>query len=114
MTAVVFAPAMQADAPYRVEVSYATDILTATDGTEQRRRLRTIPMRRETYTVGTLDSRASGQLEHLLIAGQDQQWAVPYWPHQTFLTAAASAGSSVALTCDTTDRDFTVGGQAIL
>src|SRR5882724_3618456 len=99
--------------PYELELALSTDVLDARDGSEQRVQLRTIPRRTERLSL-TAGHRAQGLLDGLLFAGQSEQWVLPYWPHVTALTAPVAAGSTVSLPCVTTDRDFAVGGLAVL
>lgn len=114
MTA-IFSPFATAREPWFVrERSYVTDTQTTDDGTEQRRMLRLIPTERVSFTALTIAGPTTGWHQALLYGGQDEDWVIPYWPHGHLLTAAATAGSSVALGVDTTNRDFTVGGQVIL
>lgn len=73
---------------------WATDVLTARDGTEQRISLRAKPRRSLEFSilVGRDDA---ALLDVLLSAWQSRVYALPIWPDKTFLSAALSAGSTV-------------------
>lgn len=114
MTAIFSPFAVAADPWFVRSRSYVTDIQVTDDGTEQRRMLRLIPTERVSYTARTIDSRMTGWHQALVYGGQDEDWVIPYWPHGWYLGAAAVAGSNVVLSVDTTNRDFTVGGQLVL
>lgn len=108
-----------ADQPYTVRLRYRTQVHVSDDGTEQRAMTRLVPIREEEYTVRAAGAtgmalQGHGILDSLLHGAQGESLLIPYWPHGTFLGAAASAGSNVVLSVATTDRDFVVGGSALL
>lgn len=92
---------------------YLTDVLTGTDGNEQRRQLRARPRRTIRYRSVLLErGEATRILEGLRVLGG--AWAtVPLWCDATVLTSAAALGGT-ALTCDTTGREFRTGVDAAL
>jgi hypothetical protein len=94
-------------------VGYFTNVLEADDGTEQRELLRTIPSRVEIFTISAYGKREVSRLGADLYRAQGGRVTVPQWPDVTSLTVPATAGAT-ALTCETTDRGFVVGGYAVL
>jgi hypothetical protein len=74
---------------------------------------RVIPERQDQYFVAALDARRMGLIDNLLI-GQIESYAVPFWPDARRVDATVSAGSNVVVNVDTVDRDFVVGGYAVL
>lgn len=112
----IFVPFGTASAPfYTVTLSYATDILQAEDGTEQRICLRLVPKREESFLARTIAASSTGWGDGLIYGDQNTPLTVPEWPHGTFLAQPATAGSNVTLSMvSTADRDFEVGGIAVL
>jgi hypothetical protein len=112
----VFSAEINWDRPFKVERSYQTARHVGQDGTEQRMAKRRVPRERWSFAVSALEPRDAARLAALLTAGQNEDWAVPYWPHATPVSADAAAGSSVALLtlAGTSSRRFAVGGYAIL
>ena len=111
----VFSAQMDWDQPFISRRSYVTDVITAYNGTEQRAGIIVIPRRQIEFNILVAEARDTQWIDALLYAGQNEQWAVPFWPHVTRLTASAASGSNVVLSVsDTTSREFKVGGQLIL
>lgn len=110
----VFSPLHQwPAAPYIERWSYFTRRFRSDNDTEQRALLRIIPTRQDRFTVAAVEAREAGLLDALSF-GQTTPWAVPFWPHVTPLLADAAPGADVVLQVDRTDRDFAVGGSAVL
>lgn len=97
----------------RETISYFTDVLVAYSDNEQRRALRRIPRRGLKYRALALRARDSAGMESLVWGWQNQPFGVPWWQDQTPLTADISAGS-FSVPCVTTDRQFAVGGIAVI
>lgn len=91
---------------------WATDVLTAHDGGEQRIRRRPDPRLYTEFDVLAVADDAAW-LDATLDGAQAKACIFPRWPDVGPLTAAVSAGA-VSLACDTSGRDFTVGGLAVL
>src|SRR5512146_2084868 len=104
----IFSPRINWDAGYKQRFSYVTDIWRSRSGLEQRRMIRQIPRRTDVFSVMPQFAQESGLLDSLLYGGPALEWAVPFWPHETRITAEALAGAT-SLTCDTTDREFAIG-----
>lgn len=105
-----FKPDWQDGITERLE--WLTDVIVSRDGHEQRIALREIPRRFLEY--GIVASRNEyGRLDVLLASWQSRVYAIPVWPDQGFLAADALAGD-MALSLDTTSRDYHAGGLAVL
>jgi hypothetical protein len=113
MTA-VFSGQINWEQPFISRRAYHNWTFTAKDGTEQRSMLRQIPQRQLAFNVTTVESENTGWLDQLLYGGQNERWAIPFWPHVAQLSQTANPGTSVALALSTTDRDFIVGESLIL
>lgn len=93
-------------------LSWLTNILANNRGAEQRRSLRAAP--RKGWQASFTAEGAERALFDLSMAGWGRRvWALPVWVDVLQLDAALPAGSS-AIACDTTGRDFRVGGLALL
>ncbi len=98
--------------PVLERYEWLTDVLTAHDGAERRRALRSAA--RASHEFGYLATGAARQRLELTLHGWGAQvWARPHWPALTHLTAPASAGATT-LAADTTGSGFAVGGLAML
>ena len=95
------------------QYGYATDVLRSRNLTEQRRQLRSLPVRELTYSAFAADPRAAGEAMARLFSGGQFLFGVPYWPDAAPLGAAALAGAS-SVTVDTTTRIFAEGGLVAL
>ena len=73
---------------------WATDVLTARDGTEQRIRLRSQPRRSLEFSLLAAGDEAS-LLDVLLSAWQARVYALPVWPDKSRLSSRVNAGSTV-------------------
>lgn len=91
---------------------WATDVLTARDGTEQRVSLRAKPRRSLEFSilVGSVDA---ALLDVLLSAWQSRVYALPIWPDKAVLTAAISAGSTV-IPLTTTNLEYEADGLLVI
>lgn len=94
-------------------ISFFTDVFKAYSDNEQRRGLRQTPRRGLKYRAMALNARNAAGMESLLWGWQNQPYAVPWWQDATALTSDTPAGS-FSLPCDTSDRQFAVGGIAIV
>lgn len=96
----------------RERLAFLTNVLAGWSGAEQRRSLRLAP--RRTFDFSCLMSRQERRLiENALFDWSARVFALPIWPDGQRITSAAAAGAS-AVSCDPANRDFTVGGLAIL
>ncbi len=100
--------------PYRPQsevqetLEWATDILEAYDGTEQRLSIREVPRQRIAYDIRTPSGQDDRKLRALLFDWLTRIWGVPIWFEQQPLGVALSAGAT-EIPCDTTIGDFRVG-----
>ena len=98
--------------PLLETLSWLTNILANNRGAEQRRSLRAAP--RKGWQASFITEGAERALFDLSMAGWGRRvWALPVWVDVLQLDTALPAGSS-AIACDTTGRDFRVGGLALL
>ena len=98
--------------PLLETLSWLTNILANNRGAEQRRSLRAAP--RKGWQASFTAEGTERALFDLSMAGWGRRvWALPVWVDVLQLDAALPAGSS-AIACDTTGRDFRVGGLALL
>jgi hypothetical protein len=109
----VFSVAPDWDQGIKEKISYATDILTAYDDSEQRRGLRSLPRRGLAFSATTLKARDAAGMEALIWGWQHQPYGVPFWPDQRALLADVAEGS-FTIEVDTTDRLFAIGGIAMI
>jgi hypothetical protein len=91
---------------------WATDVLTARDGTEQRVGLRARPRRSLEFSilVGRDDA---ALLDVLLSSWQSRAYALPIWPHKTVLAATVTAGSTV-IPLATTNLEYEADGLLVV
>lgn len=91
---------------------WATDVLTARDGTEQRVSLRAKPRRSLEFSilVGRDDA---ALLDVLLSAWQSRVYALPIWPDKTVLTSAVAAGTTV-ISLTTTNLEYEADGLLVI
>ena len=93
-------------------LEWATDLIEAYDGQEQRRSLRQHPRRSIEFTV-TVSDREKRRLEAMLFGWGSRVWAVPIWTDGATLGANVAAGS-MTLDIDTATRDYQPGGFVML
>lgn len=110
---VVFSVAPDWSEGMRETISYFTEVLSAYSDNEQRRALRQIARRGVKFRALALKARDSAGMESLVWGWQNQPFGVPWWQDQTPLTGNTPAGS-FSIPCVTTDRQFAVGGIAII
>jgi len=92
--------------------SFLTDVQRTRSGKEIRQAWRSVPVRRITFTLSTVDGDELSQFISLwLLATEALRYLVPLWPEVTQPTAFPDAHT---ITCDTTNRDFVAGAQALL
>ena len=91
---------------------WATDVLTARDGTEQRISLRTKPRRSLEFSI-LVGSADAALLDVLLSAWQARVYALPIWPDKAVLTAAITAGSTV-IPLTTTNLEYEADGLLVI
>ena len=91
---------------------WATDVLTARDGTEQRVGLMSKPRRSLEFSilVGRDDA---ALLDVLLSSWQSRVYALPIWPDRAFLSAAVTAGSTV-IPLATTHMEYEADGLMVI
>jgi hypothetical protein len=94
------------------QLTWLTDVLPATTGPEQTRKLREAP--RTVVSFGGLETARNRRwLETLLIANGAGQWLAPLVMDVTRLSAPLSAAST-SVPIDTATLRFVAGGQALL
>ena len=98
--------------PMLERLEWATDVMTAYDGTEQRIQLRGSPRRTFEFSFS-----ASGQQRRRLDAAiydwGARVWAVPVWPDGERLSTTRTAGS-LTIPVTTANRDYHAGGLVML
>lgn len=93
-------------------LAFQTDVLPAWSGAAQRRAGRIAPRRSFSF-ASAVERQERRQMETTLFQWSSQIWALPIWPDGQALAAALAAGSS-SIACVTDNRDFVVGGLAML
>ena len=91
---------------------WATDVLTARDGTEQRVGLRAKPRRSLEFSI-LVGSADAALLDVLLSAWQSRVYALPIWPDKAVLTTAIAAGSTV-IPLITTNLEYEADGLLVI
>lgn len=86
-------------------IVFATDILTAMDGAEQRRKLRWHPTGKIEFSVLVSGEKAA-KLMGMIHANQGRTWIVPLWHLAERLTVAATAGATEFTTFDDSIAGF--------
>jgi hypothetical protein len=109
----VFSVAPDWSAGIRESISFLTDVFKAYSDNEQRRGLRQLPRRGMKYRALALDARNAAGMEALVFGWMNQPYAVPWWQDATGLALDTPAGS-YSIACDTTDRQFAVGGVVVI
>lgn len=94
------------------KLTWATDILQSESCAEQRRALRLTP-RRNLSAKLFVDKRERQFFDLAMFGWGSRVWAVPVW-FDIQLTASAISAGAVLINCDTLNRDFRVGGLAML
>ena len=91
---------------------WATDVLAARDGTEQRVSLRAKPRRSLEFSilVGRDDA---ALLDVLLSSWQSRVYALPIWPDKAVLAATVTAGSTV-IPLTTTNLEYEADGLLVI
>ncbi|WP_287916087.1 hypothetical protein [Comamonas sp.] len=98
--------------PVTEKLSWLTDILANSRGTEQRRSLRVAP--RKSWSASFVAEGAERALFDLAMSGWGRRvWALPVWVDMQTLAVDLPVGS-LFIACDTKGRDFRLGGLAIL
>ena len=90
---------------------WATDVLTARDGTEQRVSLRAKPAAR--WNSRSWSDATMRRCWTLLSAWQSRVYALPIWPDKAFLSAAITAGSTV-IPITTTNFEYEADGLLVI
>lgn len=98
--------------PVLERIEWATDVIQAHDGSEQRSALRLGP--RKSYEFEAWFTGRDRRTAEASIYGWGAQvWALPIWPDGLDLAAPLPAGSTT-IAIDTTGRDYVADGLAIL
>lgn len=105
-----FAPDWASGIEERLE--YLTAVARARDGSESRTQLRSLPRRSWRYRILAVGDEAR-ELEELLWHWQGQAFGVPVWRDPVRIDAAAALGA-LLIACTTAQREFVVGGYALL
>lgn len=90
-----------------------TGLQSSINNTEKRSELFTWPRRALIFTLKTSSQAHASYLRRILHKNIPYIWGVPIWQDGSSLTVEATSGQKV-LACDTTYRNFEVGGQAIV
>lgn len=93
--------------------TWKTDVLQGEDGTEQRVSMRDGPADSMKYAARIQSQADAGALALLLGLEPTGRFNMPRWADASLLTADVSIGGT-SISCDTTDRAFTVGGTALI
>lgn len=93
-------------------LEWATDVLQAEEGDEQRVGRRLTPRQTWSFTATAVDGERQA-MEAALAGWGGRAWALPLWPHGSDLKAAAAAGDLQVL-ANTSAREFVAGGLALL
>jgi hypothetical protein len=100
--------------PVLEQLSFRTDVLSGISGREQRIKLRQTPRRRVEMTYLTLDAEEKAYLEQIT-QGQNEVFAIPLWHDVSTLQVQPKAGPGATnFQCDTSGRDYEIGGMAFL
>lgn len=94
-------------------LEWKTDILVATDGTEQRIAWRKNPRQQISMTVRIPEGRDRRRMMSLLKGWHPRVFGVPIWWEAQALQAAASAGATT-ISLDTSNADYRAGGLVIV
>ncbi len=92
---------------------YATDVMTAWDGTEQRTQLRELATRALRFTVTFVDAVDASEAMGKIFATGSNLFVLPLWPDATQIAVTASSGAGT-IYLSTTGRGFVAGGKMIL
>lgn len=111
-TGTVFDATPDAEAACVVQQSWATAVMAAARGSEQRAMLRDFPGEILELGFGAMSDVATAQLEALLRANDESGYRLPWWPDAQTLGADFALGSSV-LPLNTTGIDFIAGGELL-
>lgn len=98
--------------PMSETLDWLTDVIVAYNGDEQRRVIRSKPRCMFEYT-SSLTNKNSSICANLLWGNQNRAWGLPLWFDRSTLTSIASA-SSYSIATITANKNFVVGGYAIL
>lgn len=105
--------APEGSADFEETVGFLTDVMTAHDGTEQRRGLREVAERVIAFRGLAIGFQEIGALIVRLLTQGRLLFSVPYWPDAIRPRASIAAGAS-SIAVDTTTRLFEAGGLVIL
>lgn len=95
-------------------LEWASEVLTAWDGTEQRIQLRAHPRRSFEYTI-LAEGIGAAHLEALIHGWGGRNYCVPVWTDGSFLAAPLLSGSTeLVLPGDIARHDYQAGGLAVL
>lgn len=98
------------ESPLIERLGFLTDVLTKTDGNEQRINLRKAPRQIFDLTYLREEITERPQMENLLMDWQDKVFGIPVWYEPTKLRSAATA-SDLTIDVDSTSfADYRVGG----
>lgn len=112
-TRIVMFP-FEPEAPLTERLLFLTDVLEATDGTEQRVSLRLAPRQEFTMRLLREDGPERQRVDFLMFDWQSRVFGLPVWIEPAFLTAAATSGQTVINVDTTATGDFRVDGLAIV
>lgn len=94
-------------------MEWATDVLTARDGTEQRVRLR--KHARRSLEMGYLrDGRSAAIADTLLTGWSGRRYLVPVWMERDRITSVVAMGATTITVTDAALKDYRVGGYLTL
>ena len=99
--------------PFEEHWTFHSDGIMSDDGHEQVIALNANPV--QTLVVNyLLDSTSRQRMQHILHGAMAQMLAMPVWHEQTRTTTTLSALATSASVHSTTDRDYRVGGYALI
>ncbi len=98
--------------PVVERLSWKTQIIPHSDGSEQARAKRRIPRRSMDFRA-TIQGEDCQLFDTLLVGWQDKVYLFPLWMDDVLLTAAATSGAMSLQVEETTNLGFTDGGLAL-
>lgn len=110
----VFSPEIDWSEGFTEAIEFKTDVLTATNGAEQRIGLRTKPRYSASFRVLTLTAKDSAAMDALIFGWQDRVFGVPWWMDASLLLADVAQGAQTILVDTTGRRAFEAGGLVML
>lgn len=105
--------ALEPERPLETTLEWATNILTSSNGKEQRQALRSLPRESHALRYAPLTVAGKNLLRNQLMSHHDKAYGVPVWLEETPLTSAASA-TDTTIFLDTSFARFAVDEAVIV